>query len=159
MAELVSVRLAVLGDFPTIEILWASVNQAHVEAHPEQLRQVESGFVLKRFTDLLASETSRTFVAEREGEIVGMIAVTSRDVPPSPALLMRRTLYVDILAVDSRVRRQGIGHLLMERVIAWGQEKGIVELELDVFDFNASAIAFYEVLGIKTKIRRMTLPL
>jgi ribosomal protein S18 acetylase RimI-like enzyme len=48
-------------------------------------------------------------------------------------------------------RRQGIGHQLVEQVVAWAESKGATTVRLMVTSINDPAIAFYERLGfIKT---------
>lgn len=153
------VRPARLADFLAIDAMWVLVNRMHVEAHPEQLRLLDSAHRQKHFEDLLATESARVFVAEQGGEIAGFIAVRARDAPPVPALVPRTTAYVDIIAVDERIRSQGLGRLLMTTAIDWARSNGIGELELDVFDWNTGAIAFYETLGMRSKSRRMNVRL
>lgn len=156
MAASTLVRQAQPADFPAIDAMWSLVNRAHVEAHPEQLRLLDSAHLQKHFDDLLATESARVFVAEQDGEIAGFIAVRALEAPPVPALVPRTTAYVDIIAVDERVRSQGLGRLLMTTALDWARSNGIGELELDVFDWNTGAIAFYETLGMRSKTRRMS---
>ena len=51
--------------------------------------------------------------------------------------------------------RRGIGRALLEAVHGWAQAKGLSQVELNVWDFNHEAIAFYEHLGYVTASRRM----
>jgi ribosomal protein S18 acetylase RimI-like enzyme len=37
----------------------------------------------------------------------------------------------------------------------WATERGLREIELNVWEFNQSAIAFYEALGYVTERRKM----
>lgn len=153
----ITIRGAVAEDFPAIDMIWNPVDRIHVEAHPEMLRPMDTAFRLKRFTDMLASGSVCVFVAEHEGAIVGFVAVKAIETPPAPVLVPRMTAYVDIIAVEEHVRDQGIGRLLMQGAERWAQDQGCVELELDVFEFNSQAIAFYESFGMRTKSRRMML--
>ena len=52
-------------------------------------------------------------------------------------------------------RRQGVGRALMREAVAFAQARGLATVELGVHEFNAGAIAFYEVLGFRTGTRRM----
>lgn len=159
MAEENRIRDAVIEDFPAIDRLMGPLHDAHVAKHPEQFRPVGSAFPFERFSELLESDASRVLVAERDGVIVGFVEVTMREAPQIPAYVSRRIASVEIIAVDEAERGRGIGRSLMTSAAAWAREKGIGELELSVYEFNADAIAFYEALGLRTKSRRMTLSL
>jgi hypothetical protein len=43
----------------------------------------------------------------------------------------------------------------MQITILWAAKKGLHEVEVNVFDFNKGANAFYEGLGYETTSRRM----
>ena len=76
--------------------------------------------------------------------------------PSTPALFVpRRFVYLEDLVVSAAFQRQGIGHRLMERVHRWAREQGVTEVELDVWEFNASARVFYEKQGYQTTTRGM----
>lgn len=155
----VRIRQATLDDFGAIDALVQPVHDDHVAAHPEQFRLTASAFPIERLTDLLAVGSSCLLVAEVGGDIVGFLAATVREAPPFPAFVQRQTVYVEMVAVSESIRGRGIGSYMMQRTIDWARSQGIGELELNVFDFNDRAIRFYERLGMKSKSRRMSLPL
>ena len=51
------------------------------------------------------------------------------------------------VAVDKRFRRQGIGYLMLTRLMELGRERGIERYTLEVRAGNEPAIALYEKLG------------
>jgi ribosomal protein S18 acetylase RimI-like enzyme len=105
--------------------------------------------------DLLADEDHGLFVVEVERQVVGFLHVTVRDALPIPILVLRRVAVVDNIAVKEAHRRAGLGRALMGRAEQWAQAKGAAEVELNVYEFNAAAIAFYERLGYQAFSRRM----
>ena len=56
-------------------------------------------------------------------------------------------LYVDDLYVKPAERGQGIGSGLLKQLACYAQEVGCCRMEWHVFDWNESAISFYENLG------------
>ncbi len=60
-----------------------------------------------------------------------------------------KTLYIDDLCVDARCRGQQIGSMLYLFVLDFAKESGCYNLTLNVWSCNASAIAFYERMGLK----------
>ncbi len=67
----------------------------------------------------------------------------------------RRRAFVDSLAVGQEFRRHGIGRALMDQAHAWAIAKGAADVELNVYEFNQPALAFYQALGYETSTRRM----
>ncbi len=63
---------------------------------------------------------------------------------------------VDSIIIKPEYRDQGIGRLLMDKMQAWSISKGGTSIELNVYEFNSSAISFYESCGYKTFSRRMS---
>jgi ribosomal protein S18 acetylase RimI-like enzyme len=67
----------------------------------------------------------------------------------------RRQAFVDSLAVKQEFRRRGVGRALMDHAHRWAIAKGAADIDLNVFEFNQPAIAFYQALGYETSRRRM----
>lgn len=104
----------------------------------------------------LADEDHGLFVAVVEGQVSGFLHVTIRDALPIPILVPRRVAVVDNIAVREKARRAGLGRALMDRAERWARTKGAIEIELNVYEFNQAAIAFYRSLGYETRSRRMS---
>lgn len=62
---------------------------------------------------------------------------------------------IDDLIVRKVFRRFGVGRALVERAHRWALDKQVNQGELNVWEFNQTAIAFYEKLGYRTASRRM----
>lgn len=90
----------------------------------------------------LVSETSRWFIAELDGELVGQC---------SAHVLGRKRRVCHRGGMGIVVRGDcwgmGIGGRLMLEAIAWCRAKGLEQLELEVVDGNERAIAMYEGFG------------
>ncbi len=59
------------------------------------------------------------------------------------------------LAVKEKFRCSGVGRALVEMAHQWTLDKGITQVELNVWEFNKEAIAFYEKRGYTTTSRKM----
>jgi len=83
------------------------------------------------------------FVAERDGELVGMArgGTSSYDEPGAPA----RWLYG--MYVTSRVRGDGTASALVEAVADWARHEGATSLHLHVTRDAPRAHAFYRKIG------------
>lgn len=52
-------------------------------------------------------------------------------------------------------RRKGVNKKIIDSLIAWSKSKGIVDIRLDVFEQNESAIGAYEKIGFSKSLVNM----
>jgi ribosomal protein S18 acetylase RimI-like enzyme len=104
---------------------------------------------------VIDADDAALYVAECDGTVIGVVQVGARSTPDIPLLVPRRYAVVETLAVLAAHRRVGVGRALMERAQRWTAEHGMTEIELNVWEFNRDAIAFYQALGYGTVRRTM----
>ncbi len=151
-----SIRQATQADYSSLCKLFAEADAYHSQAVPHVFRPANGPARTPEYiADILGNETSRLFVAEHEGQVMGLVHVDIREAPDHPIMTPRRYAKVDDLVVGKDFRRFGIGQSLMNTVHQWARERGVHEIELNVWEFNQGAIALYEKLGYKTAARRM----
>ena len=152
----ITIRPATAQDYDDLCRIIDQVDALHREKVPHVFRKPD-GPVRERayILGLLADRDHGLFVAEVEGQVAGFVHVTVWDTPPIPILVPRRLAIVDNLVVSRDHRRLGIGRALMQEAQRWAIEQGAAEIELNVFEFNEPAIAFYRSLGYETLRRRM----
>ncbi len=84
----------------------------------------------------------KCFVADVEGEILGIALVYERY-----STWKGRTIHLEDLIVNEKMRGKGIGNALFEEVIKYGHNLGVKRIEWAVLDWNEPAIKFYESKG------------
>jgi GNAT superfamily N-acetyltransferase len=97
------------------------------------------------FTSLIADAGGLVLVARDGDETVGLLVgyISQRSPTRQPVTFaVLRTLYVTVAR-----RREGIGHLLTDRFVAWARECGCVEAHVDSYAANETAQQFYEQHG------------
>jgi ribosomal protein S18 acetylase RimI-like enzyme len=92
------------------------------------------------------------FVAEEEGEIVGLI--TGRISDNGGIILPEKIGYISITVVLSKYRRKGIAKRLWERLNEWFLSKGIEEVQLYVVPDNDEARGFWQDCGFGLALER-----
>jgi len=150
------IRRAAANDYDALCAIIDEVDSLHRDQMPH-IFQKPPGPVRDReyILGLLADQDVGLFVAEVKGQVAGFVHVLVRDTPPWPVLVPRRRAFVDSLAVGREFRRRGVGRALMDQAHEWAIAKGAVDIELNVFEFNQPALAFYRALGYETSTRRM----
>lgn len=152
----VLIREATLQDYIGLCELFAEIDALHAQALPQVFQTVD-GLARSRayLRSLLDGADSALFVAEQGGRLVGMVDVRIQSAPDIPIMVPRRYAVIDAIVVREAHRRSGIGRALMERAHEWVRAQGVDEIALNVWEFNAGAIAFYEGLGYTAILRRM----
>ncbi|PHQ55434.1 MAG: GNAT family N-acetyltransferase [Lutibacter sp.] len=84
----------------------------------------------------------KTFVAELEGEIVGMALFY-----PRYSTWKGPTIHLEDLIVTKSKRGLNIGRALYTKVLEYGHKKGVKRIEWVVLDWNTPAIKFYKKTG------------
>lgn len=84
------------------------------------------------------------WVAESEGEIVGMVAAQPPQIPDG-----ENTLELRRMSVGKKCRRQGIGKALCRAVIGFARERGCTAVILDTSVVQYAAHNLYESVGFQ----------
>jgi ribosomal protein S18 acetylase RimI-like enzyme len=154
----VTIRPAVRADWAAIEEIVREVDALHRAGEPEVIGpSPEPARPTSYVEDPPSDPDSALLVAERGGQVVGLVRVVIRERPPM--FIARRVAVVEELVVLERVRGQGIGRQLMKAAEELARQRGATEVWLDVWSFNDEAFGFYEHLGYREVIRRLRLPL
>jgi len=149
-----------MSDFKQFDLLLEEVDRLHREALPRYFRKPETpARTPDSFSHWLADPGVGLFGAEREGKLIGVIHVLFRNGATSPLHIPRCFGLIDVLTVASEARRAGVGAALLKAAQVWAEQKGATQMEINVWDFNASAIGLYEKLGYRTMTRKFSLPL
>jgi len=82
-----------------------------------------------------------------------------RRAPNAPILVPRRYAFLDETGVLAAERGNRIGRQLVDAAVQWAREQGLDRIELNVHEFDGSAVGFYERLGFATFSRVMALTL
>lgn len=94
------------------------------------------------FSMWLDDETSRIYVAEADGEVVGF--VSARRWGPPPIYAESSEVYLDELYVRPSDRRQGYGTQLLNAVRHWTEQIGAKRIRLGILTANEEARAFWQ---------------
>lgn len=153
-----NVRPATYDDLPRVNELRRQVNDLHVQGKPEWFRPGFSEELQQYLYTLYESEDHDVLVAERDGGIVGFACLKYVERPESPYRLACRFLEIEEIGVDENCRRSGAGRALVEAARRIAKEKDFPRIDLNMWSFNDSALAFYESVGFTTYRRYMEMP-
>ncbi len=156
----ISVRKATADDYNSLCELFDEGDALHRDNLPHlfQIFQKPSGAAREQdyYLGLIADENVALLVAEAGEKHIGFVHAIVRDTPAIPVFVPRRYAIVDGIVVKSGFQNQGIGKILMDKMQEWAIARGATSIELNVYEFNVTAISFYERLGYQTFSRKMS---
>jgi ribosomal protein S18 acetylase RimI-like enzyme len=150
------IRKATVDDYEALCAVIQEADALHCE-HLPHIFQPCPGPARDRnyIVGLIEDPMAMLWVAEHQGQLVGFINVTVRDAADIPLLVPRRYAFVENIVVKESFQRRGVGEALMARAHRWAEAQGARTMELNVYEFNQAAQAFYRKLGYETLTRRM----
>ncbi len=151
-----NIRPARPADFAAFSQLYLEVNDLHAAACPDLFQAADvAPFDEDEYCGLLENPGQAIYLAFEGEEAVGFVNVILREALELEILSPRRFAVIDSLGVKAGCRRSGIGGELMACAEQWARLQGASSVELNVFEFNRGAIAFYRRLGYEDLSRKM----
>lgn len=135
----IRIREAVKEDMSAVHKLILEL--AHFE---ESETSVETTATVLQRDGFGATSLFKCWVAENEGEIVGMAFVY-----PRYSTWVGPVLHLEDLIITESSRGLGIGGRLLDEVVKYGHKLGVKRISWEVLDWNESAIKFYEERGAR----------
>ena len=152
------VREARMEDIAALGELMDQVDEVHRQALP-QIFQRPPWPIHDRCTieEIIAAEDSGLFVSEdADLHLLGFVFLTIQESPPGPLWVPRRFAVIESIGVATEHRRSGIASDMMRVAEAWARSRGADAVELNVYEFNRSAMALYYQLGYSCTSRQMS---
>ena len=149
------VRFAKENELGRVNELRKQVNDIHVEGKPEVFKP-GFGEELRDFVNVIWNDPEQEIVvAENDGVICGFAVLHHINKPENPFMKERDFIDIDEFCVDKDHRRKGAASEMVSFIKKFAREKGFKRIELNMWEFNQNALAFYEAAGFKTFRRYM----
>ena len=154
-----SVRMARAEDLERVNELRRQVNELHVAGKSEVFKPGFSRELQDLVHEIRDDPERELVVAERSGAVCGYAVLRHVVRPETPFMVERDYLDIDEFGVDETCRRQGVASEMIDFIRAFAAEKGFRRIELNMWEFNEGALAFYEAAGFTTYRRYMEMEL
>ena len=141
------IRRATKNDIEGIIALLLQADMVHHKLRPDLFKSHTPKYDREELETLLGDESKPVFVYD-DGEIRGHAFCQVTEVKDHRLLQDIRTLYIDDICVDEKVRGRHIGQALYEFVRAYALSLGCYNITLNVWEGNAPALSFYRNMGM-----------
>ena len=143
-ADVPTIRPAVAADEPVLIALTTRLAEFSVPAWrtPREIAEADHRILL----DALHHPTDDTAILVAEepaGAPAGYVFVSTK----TDYFTHARHAHVEVLAVDPRIERRGVGRSLLAAAERWAEQRGDPHITLNVFWQNTRARAVYDALG------------
>lgn len=135
------------------------INDIHVKGKPEIFKEGFNNELRDYIYTIRNDPEQQIIVAESEGIICGFAVLHHIRKPETPFMRERDFIDIDEFCVDKDYRRQGAGTEMITFIRSYAKQKGVDRIELNMWEFNRDALAFYEAAGFKTYRRYMEMTL
>ena len=155
----VTARFAREEDLKRVNELRRQVNDLHVAGRPDTFKPGFCDELRDHLFTIWKDPNQRIVVAEQNGKVCGFAVLNHITRPENPFMFERDYLDIDEFAVDENSRRQGAASAMVAFIREWAKEQGFTRLELNMWEFNRGALAFYEAADFTTYRRYMEIKL
>ena len=153
------VRFAEDHELGRVNELRKQVNDLHVAGRPDFFKPGFPRELADHIDTIRNDPEQKIVVCERDGAICGFAVLHHMIKPETPFTKVRDYLDIDEFCVDEAYRRTGAGTEMIEFIRAYAKEKGFSRIELNMWEFNQSALSFYEAVGFSTYRRYLEMKL
>lgn len=151
----IKIRKIQKGDMKKIIPLLEQVSTLHINMRPDIFKEKTEANMEKEILDIINNEEKISFVAEENEKILGIIVLKIKEVINHINLKNSKVLWIEELCVDENNRGKGIGKILINNAKEIAKDLKCEIVELNCWEANKDAIAFYEKQGMKSQRRVM----
>ncbi len=152
----VTFRKAEPKDATKIAEMLIGIGALHHNGRPDIYKDNLQKYNESDVLEILKDKNMPVYVmADEKDEVAAYAFCQIKEVSESKALVGRKFMYIDDFCVDEKYRKMHIGQTLMEKVTEEARKMDVSSIELNVWEFNESAIKFYEKCGFTTQKREM----
>lgn len=151
-----NIRRAHEKDIPRLIELLKQVLKIHAKIRPDVFISGTTKYTNDELIQMIKDDANPIYVAVDDSDLcLGYAFCQLREQPFSNNMIPFKSLFIDDLCVDEKVRGQHVGESLFEFVKSEAKKLGCYEVTLNVWSGNTSAESFYEKMGMRTKERQM----
>lgn len=142
------IRYAMEKDIEKIGDLLSQVDLVHHTGRPD-IFKIGRKYSAEELKELLRVEERPILVCvDDRDEVMGYCFGIFQQYREHPVMTDIKTLYIDDLCVDEKLRERHIGKELYEAAVKLAKDSGCHNLTLNVWSCNPSAMRFYEAMGL-----------
>ena len=133
------------SDYEAVDRLLLQLHEVDVKGRPELFLEMEHFMSRDSFESLVENGEIWAILAEKWGEALRCCFVSTME---RSAMVEMITACIDLIVVDEKHRRKGIGKALFQAVEKRAKRLGAKRVDLMVWNHNQTAMDAYESYGM-----------
>lgn len=133
------------SDYAVVDALLLQIHQVDVDGRPDMFWPIEQYMTKDSFDSLVTNKNVISILAQERGEIIGCCFVSMLE---RSGMAHMKSAYIDLLVVDERHRRKGVGRAIFQEVQKRARKAGAKRLDLMVWSHNQIAVSAYKSYGM-----------
>ena len=133
------------SDYSAIDALLLQIHQVDVDGRPDMFWPIEQYMTRDSFESLVVNKNVISILAQERGEIIGCCFVSMLE---RSGMAHMKSAYIDLLVVDEKHRRKGVGRAIFREVQKRARKVGAKRLDLMVWSHNQIAESAYKSYGM-----------
>ena len=133
------------SDYAVVDALLLQIHQVDVDGRPDMFWPIEQYMTKDSFDSLVTNKNVISILAQERGEIIGCCFVSMLE---RSGMAHMKSAYIDLLVVDERHRRKGVGRAIFREVQKRARKAGAMRLDLMVWSHNQIAESAYKSYGM-----------
>lgn len=145
-----NLEAAVEADYKHVVELYSKLVETQMENLPWKFQKPEKEVFSKAvFVESLKSKNTLILLAKQKVKLIGLIYIKVEKAANLPLNVARRYAKIQDLLVKGSFKGKGVEEKLLLEAQKWVQSKGVTDIELEIFDYNEEALAFYKKDGFQ----------
>ena len=132
-------------DYTAVDALLLQIHQVDVDGRPDMFWPIEQYMTRDSFDSLVNNKNVISILAQERGEIIGCCFVSMLE---RSGMAHMKSAYIDLLVVDEKHRRKGVGRALFNEVQKRAGKAGAKRIDLMVWNHNPIAENAYKAYGM-----------
>ncbi len=144
------IRMAEDKDIERINDLLEQVCLVHHKGRPDLFKYGAKKYTEDELKEILHNDKTPVLAAVDDNDsLMGYAFCIFQQHIDNNILTDIKTLYIDDLCVDEKLRGQHVGKTLYEAALDFAKKNGCYNVTLNVWSCNKNALKFYESCGLK----------
>ena len=133
------------ADYEAVDRLLLQIHSVDMAGRPDMFFPIDQYMTRESFESLVENKNVITVLAQERGEILGccFASILGRS-----GMAKMISAYIDLLVVDEKYRRKGIGRAIFTEVQKRARKAGAKRLDLTVWSHNQIAESAYRSYGM-----------
>lgn len=138
-------------DYNEINRIFLYVHKHHIKNRPDLFKASENFFSKEEYNKIISNPKKKIIKVLWDENIVGACMFEIISIQESTLMYERKVLSIDIIGINPIFQKKGIGTFIINYLKEYKTNHNISTIQLTTWDFNISALEFYEKNNFKRR--------